>query len=425
MKARRVIVVGGGAAGFFAAITCAETAPDVEAVVLEKGPQFLSKVRISGGGRCNVTHACFDTQEFAARYPRGEKAMMSSFRQFQASDTVAWFESRGVKLKKESDGRMFPVTDSSQTIIDCLMRAAREARVELRTNCGVERVTRNAAGGFELTLAPHPGPLPFQRGEGEFSAANTMSCERLLLATGGCRAAVAGQLAVSLGHTLEPPVPSLFTFHIAAPWLRQLAGISLESVEAFVAGPDLRERGPLLITHWGLSGPVILRLSAWAARELHELNYQFPLLVNWLPGAKAEAITAELNSRRHAQPAKLIVNTPVAPLPSRLWEQLVLAAGIARETRWAALSRATQHRLVQQLTRTEFAVTGKSLNKDEFVTCGGVRLKEVNFKTMESRICPGLYFAGELLDIDGITGGFNFQAAWTTGWLAGRAMASE
>jgi predicted Rossmann fold flavoprotein len=423
MSSRRVIVVGGGAAGFFAGITCAEAAPDTEVIVLEKGPQFLSKVRISGGGRCNVTHACFDAREFATRYPRGAQELLSPFKQFQASDTVAWFESRGVKLKTESDGRMFPVTDSSQTIIDCLTRAARDAGVKLLANCGVEGVTRNETGKFELTLSPHPVPLPFGRGEGESSVGNKMSCDHLLLATGGCRAAVAGQLAASLGHTLEAPVPSLFTFHVATSWLRGLAGISLESVEVSVPAAGLRERGPLLITHWGLSGPVILRLSAWGARELHELNYQFPLLVNWLPGAAAEAVTAELNSRRQTQPARLIVNTPWPPLPSRLWEQLVLAAGVPRETRWSALSRSAQHQLVQQLTRTEFAVTGKSLNKDEFVTCGGVRLSEVNFKTMESRICPGLYFAGELLDIDGITGGFNFQAAWTTGWLAGRAMA--
>jgi predicted Rossmann fold flavoprotein len=420
MKSRRVIVVGGGAAGFFAAITCAEAAPDSEVMLLEKGPQFLSKVRISGGGRCNVTHDCFDAREFATHYPRGERALLSTFLNFQASDTVAWFESRGVRLKIESDGRMFPVTDSSQTIIDCLMQAARAAGVKLRLNCGVERVVRKESG-FALEISSHAGPLPFGRGEGESSARERLSCDRLLLATGGCRAAVAGQMAVSLGHTLEAPVPSLFTFHIALPWLRNLAGIS---VEASVAAAGLHERGPILITHWGLSGPVILRLSAWGARALHGLNYQFPLLVNWLPGMKAEVIATELNSRRQTQPAKLIVNTTMALLPSRLWEQLVLAASVSRDTRWSALSRSAQHQLVQQLTRTEFSVTGKSLNKDEFVTCGGVRLGEVNFKTMESRICPGLFFAGELLDIDGITGGFNFQAAWTTGWLAGRAMAT-
>jgi predicted Rossmann fold flavoprotein len=244
-----------------------------------------------------------------------------------------------------------------------------------------------------------------------------------LLATGGCRTPALGQLATSLGHTLEPPVPSLFTFHIDLPWLRTLAGVSIESTEVSVPQSKLREKAPLLITHWGLSGPAVLRLSAWGARALHELNYDFTLQVNWLPHLNVETLARELQSRRNAQPAKLIINAPVAPLSARLWEALVLASGVARETRWSALSRSEQHRLIEQLLRSEFHVTGKSLNKDEFVTCGGVRLNEVNFKTMESRIVPGLYFAGELLDIDGITGGFNFQSAWTTGWLAGRAMA--
>jgi predicted Rossmann fold flavoprotein len=405
----RIVIVGGGAAGFFAAINCAEAAPDSEIILLEKSSQFLSKVKISGGGRCNVTHACFDSRELTTRFPRGERALLAPFKTFQASDTVAWFEARGVKLKTESDGRMFPTSDSSQTIIDCLLRAAKAASVKLFLNRGLERAVKTADGGFELELS-----------DGE-----KISCGKLLLATGGCRAAVAGELAVSLGHKLEPPVPSLFTFHIATPWLRALAGISVEPVEVSVVGAKLREHGALLVTHWGLSGPVILRLSAWGARELHELDYKFPLQINWLPQFNAEKIAAEFQSRRDSQPAKFIVNTPIAPLPSRLWEQLVLAAGIARDTRWAAISRATQHNLIRQLARTEFQVTGKSLNKDEFVTCGGVKLGEVNFKAMESKICPGLFFAGELLDIDGITGGFNFQAAWTTGWIAGRAMAAR
>jgi predicted flavoprotein YhiN len=437
MSSRRVIVVGGGAAGFFAAITCAEAAPEAEVTVLERGPQFLAKVRISGGGRCNVTHACFDVRALTARYPRGGPALLGPFKNFQASDTVAWFESRGVKLKTEADGRMFPVSDSSEIIINCLLHTARAAGVKLRLNFGVERVTKLPGGKFEVELerrAPsRHEPVPALAGlnaEAVPGAPSTvggepLTCDRLLLATGGCRAAVAGQLAVSLGHTLEPPVPSLFTFHIATPWLRTLAGVSVGSVEVSVPSAKLRERGALLVTHWGLSGPVILRLSAWGARALHGFNYQFPLQVNWLPHLHAEAIAAELKSRQAAQPARLVVNVPVTTLPSRLWEQLVLAAGIARDTRWAALSRAARHQLVQQLIRTEFPVTGKSLNQDEFVTCGGVRLGEVNFKTMESRICPGLHFAGELLDIDGITGGFNFQAAWTTGWLAGKAMAAK
>ena len=409
MNSKRIVIVGGGAAGFFAALTCAGARPDAEIIILERTAHFLAKVKISGGGRCNVTHACFDARQFTARYPRGERALISPFGKFQARDTVAWFEARGVSLKTESDGRMFPVTDSSQTIIDCLMNAARDTGVKLRTNCGVEGIVRTNAGGFELTL----------------SNGETLTCDKLLLATGGCRTPALGQLAVSLGHTLEPPVPSLFTFQINTPWLRELAGVSLDSVEASVTGTKLRERGALLLTHWGLSGPVILRLSAWGARELHGRNYNFKLLLNWLPQWTEEKLAAEFQSRRKSQPAKLIVNYSVAPLSARLWEQLVLAAGVPRETRWAELSRAQQHQLIQQLLRTELPVTGKSLNKDEFVTCGGIKLGEVDFKTMQSRICPGLYFAGEVLDVDGITGGFNFQAAWTTGWLAGKAMAAD
>lgn len=406
MTLRRIIVVGGGAAGFFAAITAAEASHDVTVTLLERGPQFLSKVRISGGGRCNVTHACFEAREFATRYPRGEQALIGAFRRFQASDTVAWFAARGVPLKTESDGRMFPVTDSSATIVDCLMRSAQQAGVAVRTQCGVGSVRRTESG-FELTL----------------TSGEIISCERLLLATGGCRAAVAGQLAAALGHVIESPVPSLFTFQVAALWLRALAGVSVELAEVTVPGTSLRERGPLLVTHWGLSGPVVLRLSAWGARELHACDYKFSLLVNWVPQLSAEALAQEINARRQAHGAKLVVNAPVAPLTARLWEALVLAAGLQRDLRWSALTRAQQHQLTQQLTRAEFAVTGKSLNKDEFVTCGGVKLGEVNFKTMESRLCPGLHFAGELLDVDGITGGFNFQAAWTTGWIAGQAMA--
>ena len=304
---------------------------------------------------------------------------------------------------------MFPVTDSSQTIIDCLVKAAREAGVKLMPARGVENIVRKSDGSFDVMLASNVG--------------TPIHCQRVLLATGGCRAAAAGQLAVSLGHTLESPVPSLFTFQIETPWLRSLAGVSVQDAEVAVPGTKLRERGPVLITHWGLSGPAILRLSAWGARPLRGMNYHFPLHLNWLPHTDERLLAAEFQSRRDSQPAKFIVNAPPASLPSRLWEQLVLASGNAQETRWSGLSRAAQHALIQLLLRTELHVTGKSLNKDEFVTCGGVRLGEVDFKTMESKLCPGLHFAGELLDIDGITGGFNFQAAWTTGWIAGRAMA--
>ena len=422
-------MAGGGAAGFFAAIAAAEAGADV--TVLEKTARFLDKVRISGGGRCNVTHACFETREFSARYPRGGQALLSAFSKFSARDTVAWFESRGVKLKTESDGRMFPTTDSSQTIVNCLFDAAKKSGVKLRLNCAVESVVKTAEGKFELTLGTERRPpARLENGVAQEHAgsetgapAEKISCDKLLLATGGCRAAVAGQLAVTLGHTLEPPVPSLFTFQIESPWLRSLAGVSLELAEVSVPAAKLRESGPLLVTHWGLSGPAILKMSAWGARALHDLNYQFSLFVNWLPESNAEKIIKEFKARRDSAGAKLLVNVPLFPLTARLWEQLVLAAGLARETRWSALTRSQAQALAQQLTRTEFFVTGKSLNKDEFVTCGGVKLAEVNFKTMESKICPGLFFAGELLDVDGITGGFNFQAAWTTGFIAGNAMA--
>ncbi len=393
----------------FAAAVAAATSPRAGVLVLEKGPHFLAKVRISGGGRCNVTHACFDPRELSTRYPRGGSALLGPFQVFQPRDTIQWFTDHGVRLKTEADGRMFPVTNSSQTIIDCLLGAARAAGAELAANQGVERVACGREGGFEL----------------ELTSGKTLHCTRLMLATGGCRALAAGHLAASLGHTLELPVPSLFTFQIEMPWLGELAGVTVESAEISIPEDRLREQGPLLITHRGLSGPAVLRLSAWGARVLHHRNYQFRLRVNWVPNQGAEVIGQALQSRRSAQPARFVVNTPCAQVPARLWERLVILAGIPRDTRWAALSRSAQHQLVLQLTATELPVVGKSLNKDEFVTCGGVRLSEVNFKTMESRICPGLFFGGELLDIDGLTGGFNFQAAWTTGWIAGSSLAAD
>ena len=437
MSSRRVIVVGGGAAGFFAAITCAEAAPDAEVTVLERGPQFLSKVRISGGGRCNVTHACFDARELTARYPRGGRALLAPFKNFQASDTVAWFESRGVKLKTEADGRMFPVSDSSETIIDCLLNAAKAAGVKLRLNCGVERVAKRDQGGFEVALERR---TPIRQAGRAVQPCRRFGNRRSIYrwdparhspATACCwpRADAArrrrGNWRCRSGTRWNRPCRRCSRFTSNRRGCARWPGFPSSRSRRPCRRRNCASAAPLLVTHWGLSGPVILRLSAWGARALHGFNYQFPLQINWLPHLHADAIAAELKSRQAAQPARLVVNVPVTPLPSRLWEQLVLAAGIARDTRWAALSRAAQHQLVQQLIRTEFPVTGKSLNKDEFVTCGGVRLGEVNFKTMESRICPGLHFAGELLDIDGITGGFNFQAAWTTGWIAGKAMAAK
>ncbi|HEX8076386.1 MAG TPA: NAD(P)/FAD-dependent oxidoreductase [Chthoniobacterales bacterium] len=403
---QKIAIVGGGAAGFFAAITCAEANPANEVSIYERGSEFLTKVRISGGGRCNVTHACFEPRAMSEHYPRGERALISPLHRFSASDTVVWFERRGVRLKTEEDGRMFPVTDSSGTVIDCLLYEAKAAGVRLHPRKGVDAVRRTETG-FELELA----------------GGGTAVCDRLLLATGGTRSAIGGQIAESLGHTLAPPVPSLFSFHVVEGWLRSLPGISVVEVEASVPRAGLRERGPILITHQGVSGPVILRLSAWGARLLHDLDYQFTLRLNWLPGSSHESVRSQLLELRQTSPNKLVVNSPLGALPHRLWEKLGELAGIDSAVRGTTVSREQANALASLLVRTEVTVHGKSLNKDEFVTCGGVRLSEVDFKTMESRITPGLYFAGELLDIDGITGGFNFQSAWTTGWIAGNAMA--
>ena len=402
----KIAIIGGGAAGFFAAIACAHANPANEISIYERGPEFLTKVRISGGGRCNVTHACFDPRAMSERYPRGERALISPLNRFSPADTVAWFEERGVRLKTEEDGRIFPVTDDSQTIIDCLVNEATAAGVRLFTRKGVEAV-RQTATGFELQFAD-----------------NTVStCARLLLATGGTRSSSGERLAQSLGHKLLPAVPSLFSFHVRDAWLRSLPGVSMPDVEASVRETRLRERGALLITHNGVSGPVILRLSAWGARVLHELDYEFTLRLTWLPDLAEEEIRDRLRGLRESNPNRRVLNSPIAPLPVRLWEQLALAAGVEHETRWTNLSRAQGNEIAGLLRGTELEVNGKSLNKEEFVTCGGIDLREVDFKTMESRITPGLYFAGELLDIDGITGGFNFQAAWTTGRIAGQAMA--
>ncbi len=400
------MIVGGGAAGFFAAIAAARANANCKVSLFERSSQFLSKVRISGGGRCNVTHALFDSRLFTTRYPRGERELISPFNRFSADDTIAWFEAHGVLFKREEDGRMFPITDSSETIIDCLMKEAKNAGVRLFTRKGIESARARREGGFEL----------------KFSGGELITCDRLLLATGGCRSiGSVVELVRSLGHTVESPVPSLFSVHVPAPWLRSLPGISVSDVE--LSAEKLRERGPLLITHNGISGPAVLRLSAWGARILHEKNYRFTLRVNWIPEMNEAELRTEFRSRRKTEPTRRVNNSPVGALPARLWEKLVSNAGVSLETIWTSLTRAGANELIRQLRTTELEVTGKSLNKDEFVTCGGVRLHEINFKTMESRITPNLYFAGELLDIDGITGGFNFQAAWTTGWIAGNAMA--
>ncbi|MBI2517559.1 MAG: NAD(P)/FAD-dependent oxidoreductase [Opitutae bacterium] len=426
---RQIAVVGGGAAGFFAAIACAEADPSSAVTLYEATAHTLAKVKISGGGRCNVTHACFEPRDLVQRYPRGGRELRGAFSRWQPRDTVAWFEARGVRLKTEEDGRMFPVTDNSQTIIDCLQEAVCKAGVRVRLQCGVKSVARvepNALAGAQNALGSTRSTFRLALTTGE-----TVACDRLLLATGGNKSNAGFEIARVLGHTIEPPVPSLFTFQIEDARLKDLAGLSVEDAGTSVPGTALKERGPLLITHWGLSGPAILKLSAWGARELHDRNYQFTLRVNWAPQLNTEQARAALEAARAANPRKQVTTWCPVGLPLRLWERLVGAAatsagasaGLAPETTWAGAGNAALRALAAQVGEGEFAVRGKSLFKDEFVTCGGVRLAEVDFKTMESRLAPGLHFAGEVLDIDGVTGGFNFQAAWTTGWLAGQAMA--
>ena len=402
---RQIVVAGGGAAGFFGAIAAAEADPRASVTILEKSPRVLSKVRISGGGRCNVTHACFEPRELSLRYPRGGRALIGPFTRFGPRETIEWFRLRAVNLKTEADGRMFPVTDSSQTIIDCLMDSAKNAGIHIRTQTSLNSISKKSDAGFQLRLT-----------NGEI-----LEADRLLWAAGGCRAE--NHPLVPLGHTLVPPVPSLFTFHIDSPWLRELPGVSVEDVQVTVPKTSLKQRGPILITHAGVSGPAILRLSAWGARELHDLDYLFSLRIAWLPDAKPEDLVEEIQRRRETQGGQTVLRARWNPLPARLWEQLVLQAGIAPETKWARLAKTEAQKLAALLTGTELPVTGKSMNKEEFVTCGGIPLPEVDFKTMQSRLVPGLFLAGEALDIDGITGGFNFQAAWTTGWTAGQNLA--
>lgn len=401
-----LVIIGGGAAGFYSGITAAEAGVS-EVLILERGKEVLTKVRISGGGRCNVTHFCFDPQDLVENYPRGKKALRGPFHRFQPKDTIEWFESRGVKLKVESDGRMFPVTDDSQTIIDCLTGAAHAAGVKWRINCGVDAL-RQAEDHFELTT----------------TTGEVITARKVLVATGGVRTRPARIPAEDLNQELQAAVPSLFTFKISDPRLEGLAGVSV--VNGGVAIGKLRTQGPILITHWGLSGPAILKASAWGARELSERDYQFELQINWTENKTGEEVGQIFKRQREAHGARSVwTRSVIDGVTKRLWQRLCDASGVDKETTWANLSREASRKLVAQLSDCRFKVLGKSLNKDEFVTCGGVPLKDVNLKTMESKTTPGLYYAGEVLDLDGVTGGFNFQAAWTTGHLAGSAIADR
>lgn len=398
-----IAVVGGGAAGFFGAIACAQAYPQHRVIILEKSNQILTKMRISGGGRCNVTHACFDPSLLVRNYPRGHKALRGPFSRFQPKDTIQWFESRGVPLKVEEDGRMFPVTDQSETIISCLQREAEKAGVAIRLVCGIKTLLKQEKG-FKLELTTN----------------EDLFCDRLLMATGSSPKIY--PLLEALGHTVVPLVPSLFTFNVPDSPLLDLAGVSVPQARVKIKETELEQTGPLLITHWGFSGPAVLKLSAWGARILHHLDYKATFLINWLPTESEDSIRTKIKALKQEQGGKQTGSESPFLLPKQLWRRLLQLSQIDVDQRWALLSNGQMQALIKQLLESSFSLQGKTTYKQEFVTCGGVNLDEVNFKTMESRLCPGLYFAGEVLDIDGVTGGFNFQNAWTTGWIAGHAM---
>lgn len=403
-----VVVIGGGAAGFFAAIACKESNPALNVLILERGKEVLEKVRISGGGRCNLTHACWTPKELVKYYPRGHKELLGPFHQFAPGDTLDWFAKRGVETKIEEDGRIFPVSDNSQSIVDCLTRTARKLGVEVLCRQNVTDI-----------IAPDE-QNPYWRIHTAQQSSRIAS--KLMLATGSN--ARIWEILGRLGHTIVSPVPSLFTFDIQSSLLRELPGIAAQEVELSLPESRLSSLGPLLITHWGLSGPATLKLSAWAARELHDKAYHFPLTVNWT--GKSQAKVLERLGRLRTELARQSPYTHAQlEIPHRLWKALLQTGEIEEGKRWADLSNSTLQNLAKVLCATHFDVKGKSTFKEEFVTAGGVSLREIDFRSFSSKLYPNLYLAGEVLDIDALTGGFNFQAAWTGGWIAGRSMGNE
>jgi predicted Rossmann fold flavoprotein len=401
IKHYEVVIIGGGAAGFFSAIRCAESLPPRSVLLLEKSQKLLSKVKISGGGRCNVTHACFQPVDLVKNYPRGSKELRGPFSQFQPLDTIEWFEKRGVAIKKEEDGRMFPITDDSQTIIDCLMAAAKDVDIQ----CG-QQVMKilPLETGFSLQLR----------------SGDEITSKFVILATGSARAG--HDLSRSLSHTIIEPIASLFTFNIPDSPLEHLSGVSVDEVTVTLPQFHMDYQGPLLITHWGFSGPAVLKLSAFCARELHDCGYQTNTKIDWSPNISENELRRLITEKKSK---KCVANEPIISIPKQLWKVQVQRAGIDETIRWTGLSKLQKESLVTIIKRDEFQISGKTTYKQEFVTCGGVKLSEVHFKTMESKLVPNLFFCGEILDVDGITGGFNFQAAWTTGWLAGQTVQSR
>jgi predicted Rossmann fold flavoprotein len=402
LKKKHIIVIGGGAAGFFAAINAAQKNASYRVTIIEKTGKILSKVRVSGGGRCNVTHACFDTNLLVKNYPRGEKELRSIFSKFSAQDTINWFEQRGVFLKTESDGRMFPATNNSETIVNCFLKEANQHHIEILLNHEVEYISKNHDHSFTLTI----------------KNGTSITCDTIIVTTGGNAKESGYNWLQKTGHSIKQPVPSLFTFNLPNQPITKLMGVSVPNAKVKIAYTKIETNGPLLITHWGLSGPAILKASAWGARELADLGYSYSVYINWLPKYNEEKLRIEFSNQRLENPAKTIVNSAYFELPKRLWEYLLEKTGIKHDLRWADLSKKQMNVIIQTLLNDEYQVQGKTTFKEEFVTCGGINLKEIDLSTMQSRIIPNLFFAGEVIDVDGITGGFNFQNAWSTAWVA-------
>lgn len=401
-----LVVIGGGAAGFFAAVNAARIHPGLRVIIFEKSTKLLSKVKVSGGGRCNVTHACFNNRELVEYYPRGSRELSQAFSRFGPANTVEWFESRGVELKTEDDGRMFPVTDDSQTIIDCLISEAEKYGVQIATGIGVHRLEKQ----------DEPWKITF---DGSYPA---LYVKNVLIASGGGRSMEAYKWIKERGHSIIPPVPSLFTFNIPGNPITQLMGVAIEPATVKIKDTNIETEGPLLITHWGMSGPAVLKASAFGARVLADRQYKFIAIVNWLSGFNEEEVFEDLAWYKMQHPAQKVTTTSHLHIPKRLWEFLVAKSGVEALLKWGDISHKLIRSLAKTLTADEYPVSGKTTFKEEFVTCGGVDLKEIDFRTMESKIHKGLYFAGEVIDVDGLTGGFNFQNAWTTGYIVASAV---
>ena len=404
MTKKQIIVIGGGAAGFFGAIAAAENNPNAKVILLEKNRTVLNKVRISGGGRCNVTHACFDSKQLAKFYPRGGAFLRPLFNQFNVQNTVQWFENQGVELKKESDGRMFPITDNSETIAQSLEQKAKQLGVTVMTSFGVSKIN------FENNQITS---LELQSGE-------ILPADSVLVTTGGSPNITGYQWLMDTGHTIVSPVPSLFTFNVPTSHFHDLAGVSVQKASVKVAGKKLIQDGALLVTHWGFSAPAVLKLSAWGARELADLLYDFTAIINWIPDVSEKKIREIFDEIKKTNPKKLIQSNQQFELPSRLWKRFCELSEIDENLRWIDLTIKHTNKLIENLINSSQKVQGKTTFKEEFVTCGGIDLSEINPETLESKFIKGLFFAGEVLDIDAVTGGYNFQAAWTTGFVAGK-----